>query len=89
MTKARCELCGNESLVALDDVEAEEALFCISNGLTGSTVLECVYCTNQQRSRKYEEIFHAYHYSSDVRRLWSKKLRDERQKVTRLQEGRW
>lgn len=87
--KATCKRCGNQAMGCASMEDAAEAVFNIEHGFPAFAVLECAYCGNNQRTRDDDELYRAYHDDSDMRRLWGRKVAQEREKVARLQEGRW
>lgn len=89
MKKAKCRRCSMEAMVAVSDKDGAEAMGFISAGLTASTSIECVYCGAKQPCRDYNEVWHATYEADLTRRLVGKALAEEREKVARLQEGRW
>lgn len=88
--KATCELCEKEAMYAPDYDEAEEAFLAADAELpVRKVVLKCAYCGNEQRTSDLEAIHHAYLYDDVIKSHWARVLESERQKVARLQEGRW
>lgn len=90
MKKAKCELCEKEAMYVPDAEDAENAFFAVELARPAPrVVLKCAYCGNEQRSSNVAEIHHAYHYGDVQRSFWTKVIAKEREKVARLQEGRW
>lgn len=89
MKAATCKQCGRHAMVPVDANEAEEALTHADFGWPMSCRLECAYCGGQQSTRDAEEIRHAFCEDDIIRTRAHLELKREREKVARLQEGRW
>lgn len=89
MKAAECRQCGRHSMAPIDAHEAEEALSCVRLGVPQSCRLECAYCGGQQSTLNAAEIEHAFCEESEIRRRVQEEVGRERQKLARLQEGRW
>lgn len=90
MKKAKCRQCGREAMVAVDYALADATLQGWGDFEGHPCVhVECAYCGAKQNCTVREEAWSATYEADMTRRLVAAILQKEREKVARLQEGRW
>lgn len=90
MKRAKCKQCGREAMVAVDYALADATMQGWDDFEGHPCVYaECAYCGEQQHCTVREEAWRATYEADMTRRLVADALQKEREKVARLQEGRW
>lgn len=85
----KCRRCEHEAMVPADSDDAAEALAHMAQGLPDFTPMECVYCGAKGRCSDYADLAAADRNANGIRAHYARVIQSEREKVARLQEGRW
>jgi hypothetical protein len=85
----KCVKCQHEAMVPANTDDAECTLSYLSRGVDDWTEMECAYCGAKSRCGDYADLTAAVRDENGIRAHYARVLRREREKVARLQEGRW